>query len=124
MMRIGYLDQEMGIEDFAKYAKECLKVNYGLLLPYGKPTVKKVGIIGGGGAPDYQAAIDEGCDIYVSGDLRHHTRRGIIARHFNYLDLPHEIEKIFIPTMKSVLNDIDSSFDILCVDHEKEPLVI
>ena len=124
MMRIGYLEKEMDIYEFAKYAKECLKVNYGLLLPYGKPIVKKVGIIGGGGAPDYQVAIDEGCDIYISGDLRHHTRRDIIARHFNYLDLPHEIEKIFIPAMKNIINNIDSDIDILCVDHEKEPLVI
>ena len=124
MMRIGYLDEEMGVEEFAKYAKECLKVNYGLLLPYGKPSVKKIGIIGGGGGRDYPYAIEEGCDIYISGDIPHHSRRGIISCHFNYLDLPHEIEKIFIPTMKNVLLNIDSSFDILCVDHEKEPLVI
>ena len=124
MMRIGYLDKEMSVEEFAKYAKECLKVNYGLLLPYGKPVVKKVGIVGGGGGRDYPFAIEEGCDIYISGDISHHSRREILAHHFNYLDLPHEIEKIFIPTMKNVLNNIDPSLDILCVDHEKEPLVI
>ena len=124
MMRIGYLGKEMGVEEFAKYAKECLKVNYGLLLPYGKPSIKKVGIVGGGGGEYYLYAIEEGCDIYISGDIPHHHRRGIVSRQFNYLDLPHEIEKIFIPTMKNILLDINSSFDILCVDHEKEPLVI
>lgn len=124
MMRIGYLSNEMDINDFAKYAKECLKVNYGLLLPYGKQMVKKVGIVGGGGAKEYEFAFEEGCDIYVSGDAPHHIRREIIAHHFNYLDLPHEIEKIFIPAMKNILLDIDNDLDILCVDHEKEPLVI
>ncbi|MBO4286320.1 MAG: Nif3-like dinuclear metal center hexameric protein [Bacilli bacterium] len=124
MMRIGYLDKEMEVKEFAKYAKECLKVNYGLLLPYGKPTVKKVGIVGGGGNDYYLEAIEEGCDIFISGDIPHHRRRGIISHQFNYLDLPHEIEKIFIPTMKNILHNINPSLDILCVDHEKEPLVI
>ena len=123
-MRIGYLDQEMNINDFAQYAKECLKVSYGLLLPYGKQVVKKVGIVGGAGAYDYPAAIKENCDIYISGDASHHVRRELLSSHFSYLDLPHEIEKIFIPTMKNIINNIDENIDILSVDHEKEPLVI
>ena len=124
MMRIGYLANEMDINDFARYAKECLKVNYGLLLPYGKQVIKKVGVIGGGGAEDYIHAKEEDCDLYISGDMRHRTRRDIILNHYSYLDLPHEIEKIFIPTMKNILVEFDSSLDILCVDHEKEALVI
>lgn len=124
MMRIGYLEKEQEINEFATYAKKCLKVNYGLLLPYGKKMIKKVGIVGGGGSGDYPVAMQEGCDIYISGDMSHHIRREIISYHFNYLDLPHEIEKIFIPKMKKIINNIDSSIDVLCVDHEKEPLVI
>ena len=124
MMRIGYLEEEKEINEFAKYAKKCLKVNYGLLLPFGNKTIKKVGIIGGGGNGEYKFAKEEGCDIYISGDAPHHIRRGIVSAQFSYLDLPHEIEKIFIPRMKNIINNIDSSIDILCVDHEKEPLVI
>lgn len=124
MMRIGYLSNEMEINEFAKYAKKCLKVNYGMLLPFGNKMIKKVGIIGGGGNGEYPFAIQEGCDIYISGDVPHHVRRGIISSKFNYLDLPHEIEKIFITQMKNIINNIDSGIDVLCVDHEKEPLII
>ena len=56
--------------------------------------------------------------------MRHHTRREMHSLKFSYLDLPHEIEKIFMPAMKNILLNIDSSFDILIVDHEKEPTVI
>lgn len=124
MMRVGYLSNEMDIQDFAKYAKECLKVNYGLLINAGKQKVKKVAIIGGGAANEYPHALEEGADIYISGDVKHPVRREMISLKMNYLDLPHEIEKIFIPQMKKIINNIDSSIDILCVDHEKEPLVI
>lgn len=124
MMRIGYLEKEMSIDDFVIYAKNRLNVNYGLLINEGGKTIKKVGIIGGGGSRSYKVALEEGCDIYVSGDVTHHVRREIVLAHFNYLDLPHEIERIFIPQMKKILLDFDSNLEIICIDHEQLPKVV
>ena len=124
MMRIGELKEAMPVEEFAKFAKAKLNVDYGLLIEEGKPIVKKVGIIGGGGSRDWPVARDEGCDIYISGDVSHHVRRDIVNEKFNYLDLPHEIEKIFIPQMKKILLSIDPTLEILMIDHEELPKVI
>ena len=124
MMRIGELQKAMPIEEFAKYAKEKLNVDYGLLINEGPTTIKKVGIIGGGGSRDWPVARDEGCDIYISGDMSHRVRRSIILEKFNYLDLPHEIEKIFMPQMKKILLSLDPTLEILMVDHEELPKVI
>ena len=123
-MRIGYLNKEMDIKDFAKYAKEKFGVSYSLLINKGNNVVKKVGIIGGGGSHSWKIALKEGCDIYISGDAPHHVRRSINLYKFNYLDMPHEIEKIFIPTMNKILKNIDSNLEILTIDHEKLPEVI
>ena len=124
MMRIGELKEEMPVEEFAKFAKAKLNVDYGLLIAEGKPTVKKVGIVGGAGSGFWNVARDEGCDIFISGDVPHHIRRSIINENFNYLDLPHEIEKIFMPQMKKILLSLDPTLEILMVDHEEEPKVI
>ena len=124
MMRIGELKEEMQIEEFAKFAKAKLNVNYGLLIAEGKETIKKVGIVGGAGSGFWNVARDEGCDIFISGDVPHHIRRSIVNEGFNYLDLPHEIEKIFMPQMKKILLSIDPTLEILMVDHEEEPKVI
>lgn len=123
-MRIGYLEKEMSVEEFSRYAKECLNVSYGLLVKGNDRPIRKVGIVGGGGSYFYRTAIEEGCDIYISGDVSHHTRREILIEDFNYLDLPHEIEKVFMPTMKELLESFDPSLEILIIDHEKEPSVI
>ena len=123
-MRIGELEESMPVEEFAKFAKTRLDVDYGLLIAEGKPLVKKVGIIGGGGSRDWQIAKEEGCDIYISGDAPHHVRRSIVNEKFNYLDLPHEIEKIFMPQMKKILLSLDESLEILIIDHEELPKVI
>ena len=124
MMRIGYLKEGMEIHQFAKYANKCLGVDYSLLINSGKSTINKVGIIGGGGSRDYKVALDEGCDIYISGDAPHHVRREIIDNKFNYLDMPHEIEHIYMPQMKKILLGIDPSLEVITFDHEKIPEVI
>lgn len=123
-MRIGYLKSEMPLREFVNYAKKSLHASYGLLIDKGPQTVKKVGIVGGGGSRFYKIALKEGCDIYISGDVSHHTRREMIIERMNYLDLPHEIERAFMPQLKEVLLGIDSSLDIKIVDHEKDPIIV
>ncbi len=120
MMRIGYLENPLPIDDFVLYAKEKLNVNYALLTGYGNNIIKKVAIIGGGGAGYYMAAKDENADIYISGDAPHHVRRGIAINKFNYLEVPHEVERVFMKRMKDILLSIDPNLEILIVDHEKE----
>lgn len=120
MMRVGYLKEELDIIDFVKYAKDKLNVKYALLTHYGKDKIKKVGILGGGGASYYKYAQDEQCDIFISGDAAHHTRRDITNDKFNYLEVPHEVERVFMNKMKDVLLEIDPDLEILIIDHEQE----
>ena len=124
MMRIGELEKAMPVEEFAKFAKAKLNVDYGLLIAEGNQMIKKVGVVGGAGSRAWNIARDEGCDIFISGDVPHHIRRSIVVEGFNYLDLPHEIEKIFMPQMKKILLSLDSTLEILMVDHEELPKVI
>ena len=124
MMRGGSLKEEMDVYEFAKYSKNKLGVDYGLLLPHGKKSIKTVAIIGGGGWGFYKSAMLDGYDIYISGDIPHHGRRGVISYKFNYLDLPHEIEKVFMEKMAEHILAIDDNIKIIKLDHEKLPEII
>lgn len=124
MMRCGYLKNPLPIKEFARHAKKSFGVEYGLLINSGKETISSVGIIGGGGSRDWTVAKELGMDIYISGDAPHHVRRDIVGASYNYLDLPHEIENIFMPTMKNIIQSYDSALEIAVVSHEKEPQVI
>lgn len=124
MMRIGELKETKEAQEFAKFAKTVFNVDYALLINSGAKNIKKVGIIGGGGSRGWRLAKEEGCDIYISGDAPHHVRRDIVNAQYNYLDMPHEIEKIFMPTMKKFLLSFDPTLEIKTVDHEKLPKVI
>jgi dinuclear metal center YbgI/SA1388 family protein len=124
MMRLGKLNKPMDVYEFANYAKEKLDVDYGLLIANGVQTISKVALIGGGGSRYWEIAKDEGADIYISGDAPHHVRRAISTTNYNYLDLPHEIEKVFMPTLKEIINTYDENIEIIEIDHEKLPKVI
>lgn len=124
MARAGTLNKPMPIEAYAKSVCKALNVPYGLLIACGKPMINTVAIIGGGGSASYNVALDEGIDLYISGDAPHHIRRAIVLDQYNYLDLPHEIEKIFMPTMREIILKIDPLMEIVVVDHEKLPKVI
>lgn len=124
MMRIGELEAPLEAAEFAKFAKTVFHVDYALLINRGAKKVQKVGVIGGGGSRSWRIAMDEGCDIYISGDAPHYVRRDVVNAKYNYLDMPHEIEKIFMPRMKEILLGIDPELEIMTVDHEKLPQVI
>jgi len=124
MMRCGELEKPMEVNEFAKFAKKAFGVDYSLLIACGNPMIKKIGIIGGGGSRSWELAKDEGCDIYISGDAPHYVRRDIVNSKFNYLDMPHEIEHVFMEQMKKLLLEEDSSLEVIIFDHEKLPKVI
>ena len=41
------------------------------ILPFGVEEVRSVGIVSGGAAPEVEDAIDQGLDLYITGDASH-----------------------------------------------------
>jgi dinuclear metal center YbgI/SA1388 family protein len=123
MARGGDLPYPMKYDELVKYVCEKLKVNYALKLNYGSTLIKNVAIIGGGGWFGYQNAKLEKYDCFISGDVPHHGRREIYEEKYNYIDVPHEVERIFMAQMKKVLLSFDENLNVICVNQEVEPEV-
>jgi GTP cyclohydrolase I len=113
LARGGRLAKPMNRLAFAQMVKEKLGLPYLHLIPEGNPIISKVALIGGGGAKYYPIAQAEGYDIFLSGDSAHHVRRGIVNAHFNYLEIAHEVETIFIPTMANYLKQLDPTLQLV-----------
>ena len=124
MARGGRLPTPMEVEEFAAWATNKLDARYGLLTAAGKKMISTVAIIGGGGSRSWDIAKSEGYDIFISGDAPHHVRRDVTLNEFNYLDLPHEIEAIFMERMNKILLEIDPSLEIRSINHEKQPKLV
>ena len=121
MVRGGYLPYEMEIKQFARYVKDKLKIPYVFLINSGKKKVRKIALCGGAGANFFMLAKKQKYDIFCSGDAVHHIRHNIVCYKYNYLEIPHEIEKIFIFKMEKILKKIDTKLNIICIDNQKIP---
>lgn len=123
-MHIGFFEKEKDIKEVSKLVKDKLNVPYILSSINNDSKIKKVGIILGGGASFYIDSSIEKCDLYISGDMSHHTRLEIQEAKLNYFDIPHEVEKIFMYALKEELLEKDPSLEIKIVDDQKMPIIL
>lgn len=68
--RIGTLQSEMTLTDFARLVKQATGAPYVQVSDAGLP-VRRVALLGGGGAGDLPAAAAAGADTYLTGELKH-----------------------------------------------------
>ncbi|MCQ2794643.1 MAG: Nif3-like dinuclear metal center hexameric protein [Bacilli bacterium] len=115
MIRGGVLKEAMEVNAFARFVKKSLNLPSVYLINRGKKMVKKVAICGGAAGGCFKMALDEGYDIYVSGDAPHHIRHDVNCYQFNYLEIWHEAEQIFIPVMVRRLKALDKKLKIITV---------
>lgn len=122
MARGGFLEEALDAEQFVRYVKEHLKVKTVRFIRGNNQLMKRVALIGGSGAGYFRIAQDEGYDVFISGDVRHNVRRDVLRYQFNYLDVPHEVERVFMIRMAEILTDFDPNIQIIIVDHEEEAI--
>ena len=120
MARKGYLTKPMEIHEFSKYALEKLSLDYGQLISNGKQYISSVAIFGGSGSSNAIKALNEGIDIFLSGDTPYHIRKELQERNLNYLHVDHEIEVAFCNQMKKILLSFDKNLDIKIVNDVKQ----
>ena len=56
-----------------------------LYLPFGKKQISTVGIISGGANHDVSQAIDEGLDLYITGEIGHDNYHQCLENKINYI---------------------------------------
>ena len=75
--RVGELEEEMSLEEFALKVKSALSYGAGerearvTASPSGK-RVRRVALVGGSGGGEIGLAVENGADTYLTGDLKYH----------------------------------------------------
>lgn len=116
-LRTGFLceDNKVSIADFIEHASKKLNVSSRLFRFSGNidAYVKKIGWCTGAGAFLLKAAADEGCDLFLTGDVKYHDAQLAKAIGINVLDLGHfATERIFGENLISLLTDNGLTDDI------------
>ena len=122
--RVGDLSQEMTLREYAKLVKESLKLNdvkvYGDL----DSKVKRAAVCTGSGKSMIKDAIKAGADVYVTGDIDHHTGIDTVAQGLALIDAGHYgTEYVFMDAMKREMAQEFPELKISCAE-VKSPYTI
>ncbi len=103
---IGYLPKTMDFSEFQLYVERCLDLplHYVRCVDGGKKEIRKVGFCTGAGGDFIYLAAGEGCDAYITGDLKLHEAQYAKAVGMTVIDAGHYgTEKIFTENMAAQL---------------------
>lgn len=106
--RIGYLKEEMSLEQFAEYVKEALDVTHVRVVGNLADTVKKVAVLGGDGNKYFTKAKFKGADVFVTGDFYYHNAHDAMNLGMNIVDPGHNVEKVMKTGVTKILTKLCS----------------
>ena len=86
--RVGTLPQPMELADFLALCRESLHVNGLRYVDGGKP-VHRIAVMGGSGGDEFPAALEKGCDTYVTADVKYHSFLDAAEAGLNLIDADH-----------------------------------
>lgn len=122
--RVGKLPHKMSLLECARYVKECnglTDVRF-----YGAPDkeVETAAICTGSGKSMLKDAIGAGADVYVTGDIDHHTGIDAVADGIAIIDAGHYgTEYIFAEDVKKVLLETFPELSVTC-EEMKSPYTV
>jgi len=86
--RLGYLKAPCAMPEFLSRMKDALNADGLRYHDAGRP-VYKVAVVGGSGGDDFEKAAAQGCDTFVSADLKYHLFLEAKERGINLIDGDH-----------------------------------
>lgn len=124
--RIGPLEQPVPLAGLAERVKDVLQaesVRYG-----GQPDalVTKAAVCGGSGGDLWPLARRRGAEVLITGDVRYHTARDMLAAGMNFVDAGHfATERVVLPGLRNnlatALAAAGMTVDVLVSRVEREP---
>jgi dinuclear metal center YbgI/SA1388 family protein len=108
--RYGTLENKMPFNEFCNYVKSSIGApNVNVVGRFDKE-IYKVAVVGGAGGSFIKDAISKGCDVLITGDIKHHEAIDAINMGLNIIDAGHYFtEVVALPYVGEL---IKSKFDV------------
>ncbi|PTX64889.1 dinuclear metal center YbgI/SA1388 family protein [Melghirimyces profundicolus] len=103
--RVGELPQAMKLKELARLLKEAYRIPGLRMVGDGERKVSRVAVLGGSGGRYYPEALKQGADVYITGDLDHHTALDAWADGLTLLDPGHHVEHLVLERIAQKLQE-------------------
>ena len=118
--RCGFLPAPVTAREYTDQLKTLLHTEVRLMGPE-DAVIQKVGLCSGGGSTEWQDALINGCDAFVSGEIRHHhalamADSGIIALECGHFSTEEPGIRAFASSLQKWLNTVECNVRIYVSD--------
>jgi dinuclear metal center YbgI/SA1388 family protein len=126
MGRAGDLEREMSIDDICGYVKATLKLSHIGIAGGCTSIIKKIGICCGSAGDLIDDAIHSGCELYITGDVKHHQWLYAADSGICLIDAGHYgMEKFFAENLHGKLAEaVGGKIDVISSSLNVEPFLI
>ena len=108
--RFGDLPEEMRASDYAAVLSSVMGDTDRLMGPE-DAVIRRVGLCSGGGSDEWHSAAENGCDAFVSGEIKHHLALALADRGIVALECGHYATEA--PGIAALGNALQSAFDTI-----------
>ena len=113
--RVGVLPQKMTLQECAALVKEAYQIPSVRIFGAADTQVYKAAICPGAGKSTAREALRFGCDVYITGDIDHHTGIDAVDQGLCIIDAGHYgIEHIFMKDVKEYLEKVLAGVHMDC----------
>ncbi|MBF0715616.1 Nif3-like dinuclear metal center hexameric protein [Gemelliphila palaticanis] len=119
--RIGYLKNELPLNEFNNYVKKQLNLDFTRIVAKNKTqSIKRVAILGGSGG-SFIYDLPE-VDVYLTGDIGYHEAVDALEMGISLIDIGHFAEKASKELLREYLTTLEyTNLEIIISKVEKEP---
>jgi len=114
--RAGTLANEMCLSDFAVFVQKKLGLPMASYCGDGAALVRKVGVVGGGGAKEelFQEALDAGCDTFITSDVKYSAALSAADMGLNLIDATHyATEMVFTNALTALFREKMPNLEVI-----------
>jgi len=127
--RVGKLEKEMTLEEFAERVKEALELKYVRCSGKLDKKVLRVALCGGSGGSLIEEAASKGADVYLTGDIKYHDAHKAIGLGMAVVDAGHYgTEKVVVDIIKGHIEgeakDMNVGIDVIASGVDIDPFVL
>lgn len=125
---VGELECPMTLEELAQKCADDFDLSHVKVFGEKEKNIQRVALCPGAGRSDMERAIASGADVYITGDIDHHSGIDAVAENMAVIDAGHYgVEHIYMDYMKTFLEErmADACEKILiAAEPKKEPFWI
>lgn len=122
--RVGELSKEMTLAECCEFVKEAFQLSHVKVFGTLTKTVWRAAVCPGAGKSDVKEALRKKADVYITGDIDHHTGIDAAAAGMAVIDAGHYgLEHIFMPYMEQYLKTHVPDIEVV-TQKKAEPFLI